>query len=258
MRYGTERALDQGLSPRARLRYRLFGETHAGRLLRALWLIRTTGPWLRRDDLRILEVGSNTGSFVFWLARASRGSRIVGLERDVPMAARSEDLRRRLGLSNVHFLSGDLHALPFRRCFDRIYCIDVLEHVADDDRALSELRSLLVNGGSLILQYPPKVRRLHRWDHEGGHIGLGYSQDELLSKVERAGFRIDRVDRAAGLFGAAGYLIDVVLTLYLRLPFLVKLPFVPLIIGLVRLDVALTRRRRFGGYVLQARPAEQG
>lgn len=255
MRYGTERALDPGLKPRARLRYRLFGETHAGRLMRALWLIRTTGGEIRRDGLRILEVGSNTGSFVFWLARASRGSLIVGLERDASMVARSETLRRRLALSNVHFLSGDLQALPFRRCFDRIYCIDVLEHVADDDKALSELQALLVDGGSLILQYPPKVRRLHRWDHEGGHIGLGFTQEELLAKMRNAGFSVERVDRAAGVFGAAGYLIDVALSLYLHLPFLVKLPFVPLIIGLVRLDVVLTRRRRFGGYVLQAGPA---
>ena len=131
----------------------------------------------------------------------------------------------------------------------------MLEHVDDADRALSEMRALLVKGGSMILQYPPRVKRLHQWDHDGGHVGAGYSREELVAKVEKAGFRIDRVDRAAGLFGAAGYLIDVVLTLYLRVPFVVKLPLVPLILGLVHLDVALTRRRRFGGYVIQARNA---
>ena len=213
MRFGTERALDPGLSPRARLRYRLLGETHAGRLLRALWLIRSVGPQVRTGDLRILEVGSNTGSFLFWLSRASRGSTIVGLEHDQRLAARSKAIQRGLGTPNVHILTGDLRTLPLKPCFDRIFCIDVLEHVDDADRALSEMRALLVKGGSMILQYPPRVKRLHQWDHDGGHVGAGYSREELVAKVEKAGFRIDRVDRAAGLFGAAGYLIDVVLTL---------------------------------------------
>ncbi|MFC1890578.1 hypothetical protein ACFL4G_12570, partial [Thermodesulfobacteriota bacterium] len=85
MSFGHEQALDDRMSGKSRLKYRILGDTHAGRLLRFLWLARDTRRFLEGQGLKILEVGSNTGSFVFWLARTSPGSRVYGLEIDGDM-----------------------------------------------------------------------------------------------------------------------------------------------------------------------------
>jgi len=252
MRFGHEQALDDQMSRRSRLKYKYLGDSHAGRLLRFLWLAHDTGPFLEGRNLRILEVGSNTGSFVFWLARRSPGSRVCGLEIDREMASRSARINERLGLANAHFMAGDITTPALKPGFDLVYCIDVLEHIADDDLALANIHGLLAEGGRFILQFPPKIRKQSRWDVEGGHVGLGYTREELLEKIEAAGFHIERVERATGIWGAIGYLIDVTLTLFLRLRFPITLPFIPFILAFVRLDPLLTRKRRFGGFVVTA------
>lgn len=261
MRFGHEQSLDDQMSRRSRLKYKYLGDSHAGRLLRFLWLAHDTGHLLEQKKLNILEVGSNTGSFVFWLARRSPDSRVCGLEIDREMAGRSERINKRLGLSNAHFMAGDITTPALRPGFDLVYCIDVLEHIEDDDLALANIRGLLAESGRFILQFPPKIRKQSRWDIEGGHVGLGYTREELLEKIEGAGFHIERVERAAGIWGAIGYLIDVTLTLFLKLRFPITLPFIPFILTFVHLDPLLTRKRRFGGYVvtaLRGRPEERG
>lgn len=49
----------------------------------------------------------------------------------------------------------DVHAIPFEdNRFDVVFCNHVLEHVADDRKAMSELYRVLVPGGFAILQIP--------------------------------------------------------------------------------------------------------
>jgi hypothetical protein len=66
---------------------------------------------------------------------------------------------------------------------------DVLEHVADDDRAVASLFAATSPGGGLIVLVPQ-----HPWLWSGADVFARhlrrYTRDELVRKLERAGFRV--------------------------------------------------------------------
>jgi len=61
------------------------------------------------------------------------------------------------GISKAFFIQADALALPFKDItFDRVSIISVIEHVADQHRAMHEISRILKPGGELILQVPNK------------------------------------------------------------------------------------------------------
>lgn len=66
---------------------------------------------------------------------------------------------------------------------------DVLEHIADDDRALKGLFDATTPGGGSILLVPQHAWLWSRTDVYARHIRR-YSPRELVSKLERTGFRV--------------------------------------------------------------------
>ena len=58
---------------------------------------------------------------------------------------------------NVKYYLGKLEKLPFSSgTFDSIVCIEVLEHLKNDQQAISELTRVLKKGGKLIITVPSK------------------------------------------------------------------------------------------------------
>lgn len=72
--------------------------------------------------------------------------------------------------------------------FDTIICINVLEHIKDDEKALSIMKSLLSDNGKIIICVPA-VKKLYCYmDKNVGHFRR-YAKGELRKKASRAGLR---------------------------------------------------------------------
>lgn len=98
--------------------------------------------------LKILDVGCGTGATLEWLQRFAGRRPVVGVDV-APAAVR---LARRSG-GRVALASADL--LPFRDDrFDLIYCADVVQHLAEGQRAqaLREFRRVLRPGGAVLVR----------------------------------------------------------------------------------------------------------
>ncbi len=76
--------------------------------------------------------------------------------------------------------------------FDTITCLNVLEHIADDDSALVTMRTLLVDGGRLILLVPALRWLYGSMDAADGHFRR-YSSGELREKLSRASFIVHKI-----------------------------------------------------------------
>ncbi len=103
-----------------------------------------------------------------------------------------------------HFTSTvfvDLTKIPFpSESFDLVICNHVLEHIPDDDKAISEIRRVLSKGGNAIVQVPisnklnytledsaentPK-KRLARYG-QSDHVRV-YTLDDYVKKLTNAG-----------------------------------------------------------------------
>jgi SAM-dependent methyltransferase len=150
------------------------------------WMYSRIAPFIGE---RILEVGAGIGNFTELL-----------LDRELVVATDKyqlclDRLTSRLG-HNPKVLSEilDLGEPPEDRLidygFDTVICLNVLEHVEDDLRALAFMRSVLVPGGRLVLLVPAFNFLYGSVDQVIGHYRR-YTRKDLLPRMREAGFVIE-------------------------------------------------------------------
>ena len=102
------------------------------------------------DGKRVLDAGCGNAYGTATLARAG-ATDVVGVDID---AAVLEAARGSLP-DNVSLQTADLRALPFEdAAFDVAVCFEVIEHVDNPERVISELRRVLAQDGLLIVSSP--------------------------------------------------------------------------------------------------------
>jgi SAM-dependent methyltransferase len=85
---------------------------------------------------------------------------------------------------------------------DSIFCVNVLEHIPDDTRALAMLRRLVCPGATLALAVPAHPRLYGPMDAQAGHIRR-YTRGSLNDVLARAGWNTQTTFylNAAGAIG---------------------------------------------------------
>lgn len=89
----------------------------------------------------------------------------------------------------VRFFQMDACAIPFREELDVIGAYDVIKHISDDTRAISQIHSALKGDGIFVLSVPQHMFLWSRYDEAGGHFRR-YSAAEIEHKLRDAGFSI--------------------------------------------------------------------
>jgi 2-polyprenyl-3-methyl-5-hydroxy-6-metoxy-1,4-benzoquinol methylase len=149
---------------------------------------------------RVLDVGCSSG----YLARplSERGNTIVGLELDPVAAHAAEEFCELVLVGDVETM--DLPLEP--GSFDVVLGGDVIEHLRDPAATLARLRPLLRPGGWVVLSTPNVANwaiRLSllsgRWRYtdrgilDRSHTHL-FTRATLAEALERAGYRVERID----------------------------------------------------------------
>lgn len=89
-----------------------------------------------------------------------------------------------------HTVAASATALPFaNRQFDLLCAFDIIEHVADDLRALAELARVATPGAALILSVPLHPALWTSFDSLVGHYRR-YEPDDILAKLNHCGFEL--------------------------------------------------------------------
>jgi SAM-dependent methyltransferase len=181
---------------------------------------------LDRAD-RLLDVGC--GNAMHSLKAARRCASVAGIDRSTESLGVGRRAAASLGAKNVRLVQGDVEAgLPFvSDHFDKVLCLDLLEHVEKRDLVLGEIRRVLKPRGLLLLAVP---NRLTSWKRRLERAGLPfysdpdhkieYSESELADELERNGFMIGA--RVPGVYdtpliGVIDLLGSLSLSLYRRL-----------------------------------------
>lgn len=146
---------------------------------------------------RILDVGCGLGYFSELLSE--RGATVWGVDADAASIA--------FCTKNIegNFVIGKAEGLPFKaNTFDKILCSEVLEHIQDDERALSEILRVGCNGAVVVITTPAlegvfgsKIKRIAHQSTSGisgeFHYRDGYTTDALISLMRNHGIKIDKV-----------------------------------------------------------------
>lgn len=149
------------------------------------WLYDRTAKYLGK---RVLEVGSGLGTYTKLLANRER---VVATDDD-------EWQLDRLALTfhdcpNVTVKRLDLNRFDpaeYRaEAVDSVLCMNVLEHVLDDEGALRGFSEILPAGGRVVLFVPAGPALYGEVDRQLGHHRR-YTKDGLKALLERTGFRV--------------------------------------------------------------------
>jgi ubiquinone/menaquinone biosynthesis C-methylase UbiE len=152
---------------------------------------------------RVLDLGCGEGDFAAALAEA-------GLEVTAADVAERALARARARHGGLHCELVPPHG-PFPwpdGAFDVVWASEVIEHVADTARWLSEVRRVLASGGRLLLTTPDhgRGRRLalalrgfeRHFDPRGDHLRF-YTRRSLDALLRDLGFGDVRIRRGGGL-----------------------------------------------------------
>lgn len=132
-----------------------------------------------------LEIGCGTGfvlkmvteKFPYWQISASE-AHVEGLK-----------FANQRANGKATLLQIDACDIPFRHEFDVVGAFDVIEHIEDDVRAISEIKSALKPGGYFVVTVPQHMVLWSVFDEIGCHYRR-YSRNELENKLKQHGFNI--------------------------------------------------------------------
>ncbi|MCL5075731.1 MAG: class I SAM-dependent methyltransferase [Chloroflexi bacterium] len=153
------------------------------------------GPYLIRKPIQehlqnirnkvIVDVGCGTGAVINSLDL--KDNLVCGCDISHDSISRA----RRLSHSGIHFLQADTLHLPFEESkVNVVLCLDVLEHLENDQAALTEMARVLPEGGELIVRVP--YRPYHPDYKEAyGHL-RHYMRQALEGLLRESGFAIEQ------------------------------------------------------------------
>jgi 2-polyprenyl-3-methyl-5-hydroxy-6-metoxy-1,4-benzoquinol methylase len=163
-------------------------------------LVEFEKPWylndIKKNDV-VLDLGCGNGQQSLKIARKVK--KIIGVDYDKRQLSLAEKIAKDKNIKNIKFLSYDLEKkLPFKNSsFDKILCLDILEHLNKRKQFLEEIKRILKQKGNVFLSVPNNDTS---WKKLQRKAGLNYYTDpdhkreyslkEIKLALSRLGFEI--------------------------------------------------------------------
>jgi len=159
----------------------------------------------------VLDLGSGPGRHAFEAFR--RGARVICADLSRPDLSRAASVLMAMvrageapAGSSFAVVQADARDLPFPdRSLDHVVAAEVLEHVTQDELAISEIARVLRPGGTVAVSVPRWLPERVCWalsrsyhDRPGGHVRI-YRARELRDRLTAAGVRITGAHHAHAL-----------------------------------------------------------
>jgi 2-polyprenyl-3-methyl-5-hydroxy-6-metoxy-1,4-benzoquinol methylase len=157
---------------------------------------------------RVLEIGCGVGNFTRFLRNRERVVATDNNQRYLELVGRSLAHFDNVSVRHINWEDPDLDSLRGEG-FDTILCLNVLEHIENDDGALATFAALLKPGGRLVLQVPALRKLYGEIDRAIGHYRR-YERNALATQLQAHGFEIEEA-RYFNLPGVLGWYANSVL-----------------------------------------------
>jgi len=144
-----------------------------------------------RPPATVIDAGCGGGSLSRRLV--ARGFRLVSFDYSRDFITRLNQAIPAAVAPKLALLSGSAQAMPVRDgTAAAVVCGEVLEHLPDDQAAVTEMYRVLAPGGLALVTVPAFQRRWDDDDEWAGHIRR-YDPGQLDRLFEKAGFEVQLV-----------------------------------------------------------------
>ena len=193
MLLGSEQRHNPDYSPLEKAYIALFGMPIVGLRIRARNIFSLIPA--DRHYKRLLDAGSGTGVISFKMGRRFPEANVLGVDLNEDAVRIGNYISNKIKSTNVKFRKSAIEDLDEKDQFDLIVCVDILEHIENDLKAIKVLFRLIRAGGILLLHIPSLYRRYPVWRKIENfdvptHVRRGYEPHVIQEIVRQAGFTI--------------------------------------------------------------------
>ena len=165
-------------------------------MLRAWHIHKELRVWAngKRDAaIHIYDAGAGYGQYSYWLSGFSPKWKVTAVDVKEEQVADCNGFFQAIGRPQVKFEVGDVTKYTQPNTFDLVVCVDVMEHILEDEAALRCYSTSLKPGGMLIISTPSDQGGSDVHDEGEGsfieeHVRDGYNLEDLKAKALRNGF----------------------------------------------------------------------
>lgn len=202
------------------------------------------------EKLDIFDAGMGFGQYTYFMAKYFPNSVIDAVDVKDEQVEDCRYFFGKTGLDKVKFDVADLTTINYRDKYDFILCVDVMEHIYEDELVFNNFAKALKQGGKLLVNTPSNLGGSDV--HEEGeasfieeHARDGYGKEEIIDKIERAGLKVTDFRYTYGKYGTIAWrwgikypilMAGASKLLILVLPFYYLFTLIPVLI-LMRMDL---------------------
>lgn len=164
----------------------------------------------RNTKMNILDAGMGFGQYTYFMAKRFPDSKILAVDVKDEQVNDCRKFFSKCGYNNVTFEIADLTKVNYKDKFDFILCVDVMEHIAEDELVFRNFSDALKKGGKLLVNTPSNLGGSDAGDEDDEsfieeHARVGYSKEDITSKIKKAGMQVESFDYSYGKFGTISW-----------------------------------------------------
>lgn len=164
----------------------------------------------KNTKMDIFDAGMGFGQYTYFMAKRFPDSSILAVDVKNEQVEDCRKFFSKCGYNNVKFEIADLTKIDYKDKFDFILCVDVMEHIVEDELVFNNFYSALKKGGKLLVNTPSNLggSDAHDDDDESfieEHARIGYSKEDITGKMNRAGLEVESFDYAYGKYGTISW-----------------------------------------------------
>ncbi|MCX6282318.1 MAG: class I SAM-dependent methyltransferase [Bacteroidetes bacterium] len=163
------------------------------------------------SKVNILDAGSGFGQYTWFMSGLKLNSSILAVDVKDEQIADCNAFFDKAGKKNVLFEKADLTSFTKPGQFDLILSVDVMEHIAEDEKVFSNFYDSLSQDGMLLISTPSDQGGSDVHDHDHGesfideHVRDGYNIIDIQEKLRKAGFSSCEASYSYGIPGQLGW-----------------------------------------------------
>ena len=138
------------------------------------------------DSVDILDAGAGFGQYTYWLSSQNKKWNIFSVDVKDEQVRDCNSFFKRINRDNVKFSVEDLTVYRKDNAYDLVVCVDVMEHILEDEKVFSNYVASLKKGGMLIISTP---------SDQGGSDVQGDDDTSFIEEHVRDGYNIGDIER---------------------------------------------------------------
>ena len=230
-------------------------------LLRAWHVKKQIRYWAKNNnkEIAILDAGSGFGQYSYFIASKDQNWKIISVDVKEEQIADCNQFFSKIGLDNVTFQIADLTTYLQPNQYDLVLSVDVMEHIAEDEKVFSNFFASMRKDGLLLISTPSDQggSDVHDDEHESfvdEHVRDGYNIEDIKQKLLGAGFSKVEAKYTYGIPGNLSWklsmkfpllLLNLSKTFFIVLPLYYLITF-PFCLILNSIDVNFNQKRGTG------------